>query len=278
MQIFINESSLNGQYYTKEEFENSLQAITSIFRFLNQKANNENNQIFGNLQLLADYEAIKGFKFIVAYNKTSMQRKQEFLKIVLGQGQGEGKSRSKNWRSEPIHSSQDSFFYLDIHDVSNTSIAEVTERTLQNPNNNYLLVNFINSIFCVENFQHPDICNCFSIPIVKNNSKDVPVKLDSLDNKFAIENWLREKQVLKDPDLEDCLKDTARFEKTSIICQGKSVYREIATQNLWYLDNLHRSHFEIFDPTGKRHIRLGNLDGSSRESTKKEKQDKKPII
>lgn len=277
MQIFINEFSLNGQYYTKEEFENSLKAITSIFYFLNQKVNNENNQIFGDFQLLSDYEAIKGFKFIAAYNKINMQLKQEFLKVVLGQGQGAGKSRSKNWRSEPIHSSQDSFVYLDIHDVSNTSIAEVTERTLQNPNNNYLLVNFINSIFCVDRLQHPDIRECFAIPIVKNNSKDV-VKLDCLDNKSAIENWLRENQILKSPDLEDCLKDTTRFEKTSIIWQGRSVYREISTQYFWYLDNLHKSHFEIFDPTGKHHIRIGDLEGNSRESTKKEREGKKPII
>ena len=267
MQIFINEFSLNGQYYTKEEFENSLKAITSIFYFLNQKVNNENNQIFGDFQLLSDYEAIKGFKFIAAYNKINMQLKQEFLKIVLGQGQGAGKSRSKNWRSEPIHSSQDSFVYLDIHDVSNTSIAEVTERTLQNPNNNYLLVNFINSIFCVKNFQHPDIRECFSIPIVKNNSEEFLVNLDCLDNKSAIENWLRENQILKNPELKEILKDTKRFRK--IPRTGESnIYFEISTKRYWYLDELHKNHFEVFDSTGKNHLGIADLAGNIDETKK----------
>jgi hypothetical protein len=276
MEIFINEYSLTGQYYDMEEFETSLKTLESIFYFINETVKSESKQIFGDISIFVDYKAIQGSNFFASFKNSNPQIRQQFRDSVFV------KSGAKNWDSEQVHSYEDKFFYLssdeDVHNVSNTSIAEVTERTLQNPNNNYLLVNFINSIFCVEHFQHPDIRECFSIPIVKNNSEEFPVKLDCLDNKFAIENWLREKQVLKDPDLEDCLKDTARFEKTSIICQGKSVYREIATQNLWYLDNLHRSHFEIFDPTGKRHIRLGNLDGSSRESTKKEKQDKKPII
>jgi len=276
MEIFINEYSLTGQYYDKEEFETSLKTLESIFYFINETVKSESKQIFGDISIFVDYKAIQGSNFFASFKNSNPQIRQQFRDSVFV------KSGAKNWDSEQVHSYEDKFFYLssdeDVYNVSNTSIAEVTERILQNPNNNYLLVNFINSIFRVNNFQHPDIRECFSIPIVKNNSEDVPVKLDCLDNKSAIENWLREKQVLKDPDLEDCLKDTARFEKTSIICQGKSVYREIATQNLWYLDNLHRSHFEIFDPTGKRHIRLGNLDGSSRESTKKEKQDKKPII
>ena len=276
MEIFINEYSLTGQYYDKEEFETSLKTLDLIFRLINEIVKSENKQIFGDISIFVDYKAIQGSNFFAAFKNSNPQIRKQFRENVFVI------SGAKNWDSEQVHSYEDKFFYSssdeDVHNVSNTSIAEVTERKLQNPNNNYLLVNFINSIFCVGNFQHPDIRECFSIPIVKNNSEEFPVKLDCLDNKFAIENWLREKQVLKDPDLEDCLKDTARFEKTSIICQGKSVYREIATQNLWYLDNLHRSHFEIFDPTGKRHIRLGNLDGSSRESTKKEKQDKKPII
>ena len=276
MEIFINERSLHGQYYEKIEFEKSLMILESIFFFINEKVKTENKQIFGDISIFVDYEAIRGSNFFAAFQSSNPQIRKNFRESVFQ------RSRAKNWTSEQVHSLDDKFLYSssekDIHDVSNTSIAEVTERTLQNPNNNYLLVNFINSIFCVENFQHPDIHECFFIPIVKNNSKDVPVKLDSLDNKTALENWLREKQVLKDPELEDCLKDTTRFEKTSIICQGRSVYQEISTQYFWYLDNLHRSHFEIFDSTGKHHIRVGDLEGNSRESAKKERKGKKPII
>lgn len=266
MEIFINECSLTGQYYDKEEFENSLKSLTSVFYFINEKVKNENKQIFGDLQVFINYEAIKGSNFFAAYNKTNQQLKQQFLSNVFQ------RSGAKNWTSEQVHSHEDKFFYSssdeDIHDVSNTSIAEVAERTLQNPNNNYLLVNFINSIFCVENCQHPDIRECFSIPIVKNNSEEFPIKLDSLDNKFALENWLREKQVLKDSELKGVLKDTKKFRKTSRNWDGQSIYHEIHTKRYWYLDNLHKNHFEVFDSTGKNHLGIADLEGNIDETKK----------
>ena len=266
MEIFINECSLTGQYYDREEFETSLKHLTSVFYFINEKVKNENKQIFGDLQVFINYEAIKGSNFFAAYNKTNQQLKQQFLSNVFQ------RSGAKNWTSEQVHSDEDKFFYLpsdeDIHDVSNTSIAEVTERTLQNPNNNYLLVNFINSIFCLANFQHPNIQECFSIPIVKNNSEEFSVKLDCLDNKSAIENWLREKQILKNFDLKEFLKNTTRFQKTSRNWEGQSIYYEIATKRYWYLDNLHKNHFEVFDSTGKNHLGIADLEGNIDETKK----------
>ena len=265
MEIFINECSLTGQYYEKEEFEDSLNNFISIFSFINQEIKNNDKQIFGDFQILINYEAIKNLKFIAAYNKSNLQLRQIFLNNVFQ------RSGAKNWILEQVHSHEDKFFYLtpdnDRHDVSNTSIAEVTERILQNPNNNYLLVNFINSIFCVNNFQHPDIRECFSIPIVKNNSEEFSVKLDCLDNKSAIENWLREKQILKDPELKGILKNIKRFRKISR--EGEpNRYFEISTKRYWYLDELHRNHFEVFDSTGKNHLGIADLEGNIDETKK----------
>jgi hypothetical protein len=266
MEIFINERSLHGQYYEKIEFEKSLMILESIFYFINETVKSENKQIFGDISVFVDYEAIRGSNFFSAFKNSNPQIRQNFRDSVFI------KSGAKNWTSEQVHSYEDKFFYLvpdnDKHDVSNTSIAEVTERTLQNPNNNYLLVNFINSIFCVENFQHPDIRECFSIPVVKNNSEEFPVKLDCLDNKFAIENWLREKQVLKDFDLKEFLKDSTRFQKTSRSWDGQSIYYEIPTKRYWYLDNFHKNHFEVFDSTGKNHLGIADLEGNIDETKK----------
>ena len=78
MEIFINEYSLNAQYYEKEEFENSLKNLISIFSFVNEEIKN-NKQIFGDFQILINYEAIKNLKFIAAYNKTNLQLRQNFL-------------------------------------------------------------------------------------------------------------------------------------------------------------------------------------------------------
>jgi hypothetical protein len=265
MEIFINECSLTGQYYDVGEFETSLKNLASIFYFINEKVKSENKQIFGDISVFVDYEAIRGSNFFAAFKNSNPQIRKNFRESVFQF------SRAKHWSSEQVHSPEDKFLYLsskkDIHDVSNTSIAEVAERTLQNPNNNYLLVNFINSIFCVENCQHPDIRECFSIPIVKNNSEEFLVKLDCLDNKSAIENWLREKQILKDPELKGILKDAKRFRK--IPRQGEpNRYFEILTKRYWYLDELHRNHFEVFDSTGKNHLGVADLEGNIDETKK----------
>lgn len=54
-----------------------------------------------------------------------------------------------------------------------------------------------------------------------------------------------------------------------IVIQGANVYREISTGRYWYLDMLHKNHYEVFDKTGNRHIGeadlRGNIDSSKAE-------------
>lgn len=59
------------------------------------------------------------------------------------------------------------------------------------------------------------------------------------------------------------LKDTRRFQKCANIdpVQGATVYKEIATGYYWYLDNFHKTHYEVFDSFGKKHLGEASLDG-----------------
>ena len=54
--------------------------------------------------------------------------------------------------------------------------------------------------------------------------------------------------------------------------RGAQVYEEIKTGRLWYLDTLHKDHFEIFDGTGMTHWgeadRAGNPDPSKADPEK----------
>lgn len=43
--------------------------------------------------------------------------------------------------------------------------------------------------------------------------------------------------------------------------QGAIVYIEKNTGYYWYKDMLHKTHYEVFDSTGKKHIGEANLDG-----------------
>lgn len=58
--------------------------------------------------------------------------------------------------------------------------------------------------------------------------------------------------------------------------QGASVYRQKRTGFLWYLDNFHKTHFEVFESQGKKHIGEATLDGTLDRSKKDSK--KHPIV
>ncbi|MEM6299433.1 MAG: hypothetical protein AAF740_12165 [Bacteroidota bacterium] len=69
------------------------------------------------------------------------------------------------------------------------------------------------------------------------------------------------------------LENNPDFQLTELKVQGKKVYQEKKTGRFWYLDNLHRDHFEVFDKTGKIHLGEANMQGEIDES--KADSDKK---
>jgi hypothetical protein len=73
--------------------------------------------------------------------------------------------------------------------------------------------------------------------------------------------------------IDSYLRNPARFRKTAIIFQGRSVFEEIETKRLWYLDNFHKNHFEVFDKNIK-HLGEASLEGNFLERTRDPKKDK----
>lgn len=69
------------------------------------------------------------------------------------------------------------------------------------------------------------------------------------------------------------LNDINKFDRCCMSVQGATVYKEKSTGYYWYLDNFHKTHYEVFDKTGKKHIGEANLDGKidfSRADSKKQ--------
>lgn len=60
------------------------------------------------------------------------------------------------------------------------------------------------------------------------------------------------------------LNDTNRFLKMSGMdpVQGATVYKELKTGYFWYKDMLHKTHYEVFDKTGRKHLGEANLEGT----------------
>ena len=270
MEIFINEVSLEGQYINEEELRNAVKTFIAIFVLINQKIQDkklykEESAIFIN------YEAIRDCNFLASLNLIkNRQLKDGFTDIIFN------KQKIKKWRIEKVHSSEDLFDCLisddNYKDVSDTSLAEVTERKLQNPESEYLLINFPNSSFRTA---HPHINHNCLITIIKNNDEINLICLDGIDSKLALECWLEHKLNLsqleysldsgeKIRDEQTILRDITRFRKTALIFQGRSIYIELTTGRYWYVDNLHKStpHLEVFDKTGKNHVGEADLDGN----------------
>lgn len=61
--------------------------------------------------------------------------------------------------------------------------------------------------------------------------------------------------------------DTSKYQPTGKQYNGANIYKVIKDNNTlkngyyFYLDTLHKNHYEVFDPTGKIHLGEMNLDG-----------------
>jgi hypothetical protein len=285
MEIFINEVSLEGQYTSELEFVSAIKDFIEIFKLLNKKTNNK--QVYKeDSKLFVNYNAIRESNFSASLNIIKDKSlKQAFVEIVFN------KQNPKEWRKEQLHCPNDLFDYLNNEtskNVTDTSLAEVSERSLRNKDSIYLVINFKSSTF---NLLHPDIKECCIIPIIKNNDETQPIKLDGIDSHSALQNWLEVKLSLsrteynlssKDPplDMQTILTDGQKFEYTQRIHKpsGRKIYREILSGRYWYVDNLHfgqKSHIEVFDPTGKHHLGEATLMGEV-DHTKAD-PEKKPI-
>lgn len=97
----------------------------------------------------------------------------------------------------------------------------------------------------------------------KNDYPDVFVKVPCFNNKNELLNYLTDKGVFA-----FSLDDTNRFIKCAGInpVQGASVYKEKGTGYFWYLDMLHKNHYEVFDKTGHKHLGEADLEGNIDES------------
>ena len=269
-EIFINEVSLEGQYLNDAEFKEAVIVFKAIFEVINEKI--KDKQIYNeDSNVYVKYEAVKGSNF----KKSLNQIKDKSLKLAFTKSVFD-RSNAKEWRQEQVHSSTDTFDCLMSNEqykvVNDTSLAEIAERKLQNSSSTYLLINFIYSRF---NVVHPHITNCCLITIVKNNDEVNCIELDGIDNKSALEAWLEHTfnlscsvydELSNDPprDEQTILRDKQRFEKISSRFQGRAIYREVATDRYWYVDNLHfgkSAHLEVFNKA-KSHVGEADIEGN----------------
>ncbi len=261
MQIFINELSLEGQYFSDADFSKAVRVFVAIFSEINEKV--KEKQTYKDSRLFIDYKVIRDKNFLASSEKIrDRSLKDAFRNIIFN------KLNPKDWRTEQKHSWDDDFWYVagdNREPVTDTTLAEAAERMLQDSQLLCLLVNFINSRFKGKH----------KLPVLKNSDEDNLINLDCVEDELSLETWLEDKLDLsryeydnksRTPPTDDqtVLRDAVRFKPTSLTPQGRRAYREVKTGYYWYVDNFHfggSAQLEVFNPRGK-HIGEADLEGN----------------
>lgn len=242
MEIFINESSLEGQYHNQVEFVKGIKEFIALFSFLKKV---KNKALFKE-DLLIYESAIRGENFQASFQKTGNKDiKNAFRGIIFN------RLNPKNWRKEQVHSTEHAYFFIEgahFEDVTNKTLAEIAERNLQDQEKRRLAVNFIASRFQ----------SSVNIPIYKDDENTVPILVDCCDKLPVLENWVGDIDI----SAVDFLKDTTRFTPSSkISTQGTRIYQEIETNYYWHFDNFHDYiSFEVYNKQGT-HIGVADIAG-----------------
>lgn len=261
MQIFINETSIHEQYTDKYHFLDSFRIFISCIKRISEIKNDKN--IFNNNYLFY-FCGIEGEVF-----QTTLKNDQNLNQAFA---QNLQQLNPKSWQNDQKHETTSSYEY-EKEDFVNSSVAEISERSILTDGFLGFLLNFSESKFK----------NDPTISILKNKSDSIEV--DSVVTPEAIDNWLIAKGFLNPnevydensriapADFQTILKDKTIFERTNYPRNnGRIVYRKIGTNKLWVVDNAikhagAKAHIEVFDENSKFHLGTSLYNQDNLDST-----------
>lgn len=231
MDILLNELSLSGQYDSREIFVEEI--LPTLIGVLDEIQELSKATIYKNQQFYSSKVTRTDTIHDILVGNLSRQYpglrkiKRQFFSPLFAEPYWEGTRK---------HPENYSYTY-EGNDICNHSVAEACER-------DKVIVSFRDS----ELFREE------TLSILKNGNEQIDI--DNLFNAGHYSNVLHQRGII----YSFSLKDGTRFQKDGRIVQGQNVYREIDTGYYWYLDNLHKNHYEVFDGNGQ-HIGTANTDG-----------------
>ena len=251
----MNECSFHEQLYDRRELVGAFKEYFTLLALFNQRK--AAYMLYHHENLFTVYHITASEPLIATLNTLPDKSLARAIKGVLF-----NKLNAQDWQSTRFHSSDDLFTCLD-EVVTDTSMAELTERKLRNQEMIGLLIKFPYSKFA----------GLRMVEISKNESS--LSKLDCLDDRDGLTDWLDEQlqserfdydfsSFTSPADLQTVLRDSKRFQPTTYRWHERRVYQEIGTGYHWYVDNLHKgvsAHLEVFDDNGN-HIGEATLDGT----------------
>ena len=236
------------------------QVVTDIIQIV-VKLRQIIRQRYNEIELFYDSENVKAFlqKIAVLFENEYLQKPTTQLKISL--------QKATDWRMSAVQQYECSYVLwlldkFEVKAVNNSTLAEMTQRILSQTTDKYLLINIHQSIPSNRRFL-PMFKDCKHIAYLP---KFVHIEYVYDEKEFQL--WWDIYQKT-DGKSDFSLLNRQNFARTNLVEQGKTVYKEISTNRYWYLDNLHKDHYEVFNDQGK-HIGIANLKGEI-EISKREK-------
>ncbi|MDR3188014.1 MAG: hypothetical protein LBT94_02360, partial [Prevotellaceae bacterium] len=226
MDILINELSLTGQFLSVEHFANeglrpfaaTLKEITLSQNVLYKKCDLWSHLVTNNANL---HSILVG----------EASRQYDEVRKFKGQL---ASLLEPYWENDRRHSPDCEYLY-NAKNVCGQSLAEACER-------DKVVVSFTT---------HGDFSE-MQLDIIKNQQKTT---VDNLYAKGHYVEFAYQRQAISDTDYFEwkfangqcsLLDNTKRFRRTGQDRQGQQVYQEIETGYYWYLDNFHKTHYEVF--------------------------------
>ena len=229
MEILFNELSLTGQFDSREQFVD--EALPPLLSLLNEIDSSKN--IFYKKQ---DFYASLVTKTDSVHDILIGNISRQYKEISKFKRQLRQLFDNPYWEDNRKHLSTCAYEYNGTN-LCNHSIAEACERDR-----------------VIISFTHPNFSG-IKLSVLKNNSGEI-----ELDNIFAEGHYntiARQRGIT----VVFSLKDITRFCKTGQNRQGQLVYKELISGCYWYLDNLHKNHYEVFDSSGV-HIGIADMQGN----------------
>jgi len=234
MEILLNELSLSGQFGSIGDFiGRGLDPFLSVISEVNSSANTIlKKQNFWQSQVTRSDTIHDIFIGKISRTNDAIRKSKSLLAALIVE---------PFWENTRKHNTSDIYKY-NGNNILDSSLAESFER-------DKVVISFIHKDFSLT-----------KLSVIKNATT---VHIDNLLNSGHYFTIAKNRGLI----VLFSLKNTTLFIKTTKIQQGQSVFREISANRYWYLDNFHKTHYEVFDSQGK-HIGIANLDGSIDASKK----------
>ncbi len=263
VQIFINESSLHGQY-NDYDIENNIKEFLNTIKYINEQQ--FDSKIF-TTKFFFDISQVFHNQHIGGILQRNSTLKRVFFENI--------KNVSK-WENERVHDLSANYVY-EQDDYVGRSIAELAERKLQNDELQEMLINFPNSKF--EDKVNIEVCKNNTYNILLNCSFDEDSALNCfISHRLITLNQKYDVNFKYPPrDYQTILNDSEKFAITKYKNQKRKVYERIGYDELWTVDNLHfgnDAHIEVFHKITREHLGTSPYDKIILETKYKENDRK----